>query len=163
MADNRFNLLPSVLDRLMDDNPDSTQDAPRTPAQQLTRLRNGVRRDLEALLNTEKCCVSPPVGLGELALSVIEYGTPDFLSVFTSASQFREEFRKALEDTIRRFEPRFFSVKVSLKNDGDYLDRTLRFRIDAMMYAEPAPEPLIFDSQLDPASHVFSVTEGRDV
>jgi type VI secretion system protein ImpF len=36
----------------------------------------------------------------------------------------------------------------------------LRFRIDAVMYAEPAPEPVSFDSQLDPANHAFFVTGG---
>jgi type VI secretion system protein ImpF len=32
------------------------------------------------------------------------------------------------------------------------LDRTLRFRIDALLYAEPAPEPVVFDSAMEPAT-----------
>jgi type VI secretion system protein ImpF len=39
----------------------------------------------------------------------------------------------------------------------DETDRTLRFRIDAMLYAEPAPEPVIFDSELEPLTNSFSV------
>lgn len=160
MADLPVNLLPSVLDRLIDDNPDSKQDPPRTRTQQLTALRDSVRRDLEALLNHHLRCVSAPADLTELPQSVVEYGAPDFLSLFTGASSFREKFRRTLEDTIRRFEPRFVSVKVALKNTTQD-DRTLRFRIDAVIYAEPAPEPVSFDSQLDPASNVYSVT-GRE-
>jgi predicted component of type VI protein secretion system len=42
------------------------------------------------------------------------------------------------------------------------VSRTLDLRIDALLYAEPAPEPVVFDSQLDPASHDFKVeTTGR--
>lgn len=158
----RANLLPSVLDRLLDDDPEASRDAPRTGAQQLAALRNAVRRDLEALLNSQRRCISPPPGLDELEPSVVQYGVPDFLSAFAADSAFREDLRSALEATIRRYEPRFVSVEVTLRDNGDYLDRTLRFRIDALMYAEPAPEPVSFDSQLDPASHSFSVIGGRD-
>jgi predicted component of type VI protein secretion system len=38
----------------------------------------------------------------------------------------------------------------------------LRFRIEALMYAEPAPERVSFDSLLDPSSQSFSVTGARD-
>ena len=157
MANPPVNLLPSILDRLIDDSPDAAQDPSRTRAQQLAILRDSVRRDLEALLNHHLRCVSPPPGLMELRESILEYGVPDFLSLFTDASAFREEFRQSLEDIIHRFEPRFISVKVTLREPGNATDRTMRFRIDAVMYAEPAPEPVTFDSQLDPANHAFSI------
>jgi type VI secretion system protein ImpF len=158
----RANLLPSILDRLLDDDPEATRDAPRSGTQELAALRNAVRRDLEALLNCQRRCLSPPPGLDELEPSVVQYGVPDFLSAFAADSAFREDLRRSLEATIRRYEPRFVTVEVSLRDNSDYLDRTLRFRIDALMYAEPAPEPVSFDSQLDPASHSFSVMGGRD-
>lgn len=160
MADAPVNLLPSILDRLIDDNPDALHDPPRTRPQQLAALRDSVRRDLEALLNHHRRCLTPPAGLTELAQSVVEYGAPDFLSLFTGAATFREEFRRSLEDIIRRFEPRFISVKVILRDASDSTDRTLRFRIDAVMYAEPSPEAVSFDSQLDPANHAFSIAGG---
>lgn len=156
MADAPVNLLPSVLDRLIDDNPDAAQDPPRTRGQQLTALRDSVRRDLEALLNHHRRCISPPAALTELSQSVVEYGAPDFLALFTGASAFREQFRRSLEDIIRRYEPRFISVKVILKETSEN-DRTLRFRIEAVIYAEPAPEAVSFDSRLDPSSHAYSI------
>ena len=88
---------------------------------------------------------------------MVEYGAPDFLSLFTGASAFRAQFRSSLEDIIRRFEPRFITVKVILK-DTTPDDRTLRFRIEAMIYAEPAPEEVSFDSQLDPTNQSYSVS-----
>jgi type VI secretion system protein ImpF len=125
-------------------------------------LRNAVRRDLEALLNSRCRCVSPPEGLDELETSLVEYGVPDFLSANAGSEEAREEFRRSVEKVIRRFEPRFKSVTVKLADDSVQLDRTLRFRIDALMYAEPAPEFVSFDSLLDPASHNFSVIGRRD-
>ncbi len=157
-----INILPSLLDRLIDDNPEARADPPRSRGQQLAALRNSVRRDLEALLNAHRCAIGPPPGMDELKQSVLDFGVEDFLSVFAGAATFREAFRKSLEDTIKRFEPRFMTVSVKLRDDGDHLDRTMRFRIDALMYAEPAPEPVSFDSQLDPASHAFEVTGRAD-
>jgi type VI secretion system protein ImpF len=162
MADQVQNFLPSILDRLIDDNPEAASDPLISRAEQLVRLRDNVRRDLEALLNHHRRCISPPPGLDELAQSSVEYGVPDFLSLFTDASVFREDFRRSMEDIIRRYEPRFASIKVVLRDPGNATDRTLRFRIDAVMYAEPAPEPVVFDSRLDPANYAFSVSGGVD-
>ena len=75
----------------------------------------------------------------------------------TSAED-REHFRAVIEATIRRFEPRFRSVTVRLLDNTEGLDRTLRLRIDALMHAEPAPEPMTFNSVLEPVSRSFSVT-----
>ena len=54
-----------------------------------------------------------------------------------------------MEDAIRRFEPRFAGVRVSLLDARDTLDATLRLRIDALLRAEPAPEPISFDTLVD--------------
>jgi type VI secretion system protein ImpF len=157
------NILPSVFDRLIDDAPEAARDPTRSRAQQLTALRDAVRRDLEALLNTHCCCVSPPEEFEELQQSVVEYGVRDFLSGFGAASTFREEFRSSMEQAIRRFEPRFVTVEVKLRDEDDQTDRTLRFRIDALLYAEPSPELVSFDSQLDPVSQTHSVKARSDV
>jgi type VI secretion system protein ImpF len=161
MIDLDVPLLPSVLDRLLDDRPEESQDPARNRGQNLAILRDAVRRDLEALLNTRRRCLSPPQGLDELATSLVEYGVPEFLVMNAQSGEVREQFRRAVEQVIRRFEPRFHTVNVKLIEDSAQLDRTLRFRIDALMYADPAPEYVSFDSNLNPASHSFSVV-GRD-
>jgi len=162
MAKAAVSLAPSLLDRLIDANPDVLQDPPRSRSQQLTDLRDAVRRDLEALLNAHKRCISPPAGLDELAESLVEYGAPDFLATFAGSGEVREDFRRSVEDTIRRYEPRFQTVSVKLIEDEALIDRTLRFRIDALIYAEPAPENVTYNSQLDPSSYSFQVTGGAD-
>ena len=163
MANPPANLLPSVLDRLLDDNPESSQDVVQSRRQQLVALRNSVRRDLEALLNSHYRCFSPPEALQGLKRSLVEYGVKDFVSAFVGTDDLREDLRKSLQETIRVFEPRFVKIDVTLLDDGERIDRTLRFRIDALMYAEPAPEPISFDSRLDPASQCFSVVTDANV
>jgi len=107
-------------------------------------------------LNTHQRCRSPPAEMAELPRSLLEYGIPDFLTMNAGAGSARELFRSTVEETIRRFEPRFKMVKVTLTEDSAE-DRTLRFRVEALMYAEPAPERVSFDSMLDPSSQSFSV------
>jgi len=151
--------LPSVLDRLLDESTTEAAARPRGRSQQLLDLRNAVRRDLEALMNSHRCFTSPPPDLTELPQSLLEYGLLDFLTLNAGARSAREEFRQSLENTIRCFEPRFKTVKVTLLEEAS-ADRTLRFRIEALMYAEPAPERVSFDSLLDPANQSFSVSGG---
>jgi type VI secretion system protein ImpF len=161
MANADVVFLPSVLDRLLEDAPHNAPARPRSRSQQLIDLRNAVRRDLEALLNSHHCCQSPPAALPELRRSLFDYGIADFLTTNAAATSAREQFRASVEDAIRRFEPRFKMVRVTLLEETP-ADRTLRFHIEALMYAEPAPERVSFDSLLDPSSQSFSVVGGRD-
>lgn len=148
----------SVFDRLIDDNPDSARDPAPARAQTLTDLRNAIRRDLEDLLNTRRRVVGWPDDLTELESSVLNYGVPDILAENLATETRRREVVAQMEAAIRRWEPRFVRLSVSLLENSDQTDRTLRFRIEAMIRADPAPEPLVFDSVVDPTSNVVSVT-----
>ena len=146
-------LLPSVLDRLLDPG----DDLRRTRGQSLAELRSAVRRDLEGLLNTPQCCRSWPAELTELNRSLISYGIPDMAGIPVASAVQREGFRRMIEEVIRTHEPRFKAVTVTLLDASPGVERMLRFRIDALMYAEPAPEPVAFDSQLDPATRKCTI------
>ena len=152
-------LVPSVLDRLLDDDPQNTHETPKSRHQVLRELKQSVRRDLENLLNTRWRCVAWPPNLDEMELSLVNYGIPDFTGVNMAAPSERERLRVMVERIVRKFEPRFKSVSVKLLDNSDRGDRTLRFRIDALLHAEPAPEPVVFDSQLEPTSHDFTVAD----
>lgn len=142
----------SVLDRLIDEAPDQPRDPTISAADSLLALRQSVRRDLEALLNARRRWRSWPRTMTELATSPLGYGVPDFgAGAFNDAAR-REELRLEIEDTIRRFEPRFLSVRVHLVEQREHLDTTLRLRIDAVMHAEPAPEAVTFDTLVDPTT-----------
>jgi len=90
---------------------------------------------------------------------LLNYGLPDLASVNIIDIEKRNEFAKKLEQTLNYFEPRFKSVKVSFMENFDKSDRTLRFRIDAVIYADPLPEIVVFDSILESATRMVSVKE----
>ena len=142
----------SVLDRLIDEAPDQARDPPMSAADSLLALRQSVRRDLEALLNARRRWRSWPKTMTELATSPLAYGVPDFGAGAFNDARRREELRLEIEDTIRRFEPRFLSVRVHLVDTREQLETTLRLRIDAVMHAEPAPEAVTFDTVVDPTT-----------
>jgi type VI secretion system protein ImpF len=150
-------LVPSVLDRLLDDEPEVSREAPRSRNQMLRELKQSVRRDLENLLNTRRRCLDWPADLTELRRSLVNYGIADFLSANMASSEGREQLCQAIEAVIRIHESRFKTVKVHLLASGDALDRTLRFRIDALLRADPAPEPVVFDSAVEPGTGTIEV------
>ncbi|WP_237215449.1 type VI secretion system baseplate subunit TssE [Falsiroseomonas oryziterrae] len=148
-----------LLDRLMDDAPDQERDRVLSNAEVLERLRASVRRDLQSLLNARRRWRSLPPQLGELETSPAGYGLPDFAAgAFNDADQ-REVLRLEVERTIRRFEPRFISLKVRLSQAEDQLSGTLRLRVEALLDADPAPEPVGFDTLLDAARDDVVVRE----
>ena len=149
-------LLPSVLDRLIDLDPRTSQETAQSRNQVLRELKQSVQRDLEELLNTRRRPFPPPARLGELTRSLLTYGIPDMADVDIGTGSGREAFRRAVEEAIRAGEPRFKSVTVQLV-DSSRDDRTLHFRIDALLWADPAPEQVAFDTVLDPVSAGFAV------
>ena len=150
-------LVPSLLDRLLDDEPAVPREADQGRHQVVSQMKHSVSRDLENLLNTRRRCLPWPADLTELERSLVNYGLPDFTGKSMASPEAREKFRWVLESAIRDWEPRFKSVKVTLLENAGSIDRTLRFRIDALMYADPAPEQLVFDSTLEPITGNFEI------
>jgi type VI secretion system protein ImpF len=153
-------LVPSVLDRLLDDAPDVQREPAKSRHQVLRELKQSVRRDLEHLLNTRRRCRPAPPDLTDLQQSLAHYGVPDFTGAYMSSAEDREKFRQVIEMVVRTFEPRFKTVRVVLLDNAEPLDRTFRFRIDALLYADPAPEPVVFDSALEPGTGTFQIKGG---
>lgn len=142
----------SILDRLIDD-----EDAPRAHALTIADLRNSVRRDLEMLLNTRRRSTGWPEELTELGNSVFSYGLPDLLAMDLAAEEDREAFMQAVAQIIRQCDPRFREIHTQLLQNIDELDRTLRFRIEAVVKVSPSAEQIVFDSIVDPASKNITI------
>jgi type VI secretion system protein ImpF len=142
----------SLIDRLIDDEPDRMRDPSRSQAETLDALRRSVRRDLEALLNTRRRWRSWPEGYTELNLSPLGYGISDFSSGAFNDPRRREWLRSEVEQTIRRFEPRLVRLRVTLLESKDELEATLHLRIEGLLRTEPAPDPIAFDTVVDAAT-----------
>lgn len=152
-------LRASVLDRLM--TPESSAErATKGRGQVLRELKESVRRDLEDLLNTRWRCSAWPPNLDELDVSLVNYGLPDFTGANLGAPDNQEEFRRIIQRVIENYEPRFKKIDVQLIGSADPMDRVLRFRVEAMLHVEPAPEPIVFDTSLEPLTANFEVRGG---
>jgi type VI secretion system protein ImpF len=138
-------LLPSVLDRLID--PDTKGTSWRS-GYSLQDMVDAVRRDLEDLLNTRQTHQGLPNAFVETERSILGYGLPDLTSLNAITPQQREEIGRILEAVVVHFEPRLRDVRATLVDPGDSKQPTVRFRIDARLALEPAPE-VAFETVLE--------------
>jgi type VI secretion system protein ImpF len=160
--ENEFVITQSLLDRLVDHSRDkdsehaATAHEPTIRAVALRRYREGVKRDLEWLLNTRQHPEGAPDGFKELQKSLYLYGLPDITSLGVHSSRDRDRLLRMLEMTIRKFEPRIANVKVSVE-PMQVNSRMLRFRIDGVLMVDPAPEPVTFNTILELTSGEYEV------
>jgi type VI secretion system protein ImpF len=150
-------IVPSVLDRLLDDNPGLSIEGPRGPGQLVRELKQAIRRDLENLLNTRRRCLGWPADLTELAQSLVNYGIPDLTAGATQVAPDPDALLQSIAEAIERFEPRLREVRVEPLENKEPLDRTLRFRIQAVLYVDPLEEPIAFNSTVEPSTGAFQV------
>lgn len=157
-TDNEIRITPSILDRLLDFDPELSSEAPKSRSKSLRELKISVRRDLEWLLNTRRFIEHIPENLEETHKSVAVYGLPDFTAASAKNPVEQKRLVKQIETAIKTFEPRFLDLKVTLEPSGT-IERLLKFRIDARLDVEPTPEPVCFDTVFQLGSSEFSVTE----
>lgn len=159
--DQETSLVPSILDRLLDDAPDVTHEPAASRFQNLRQLKQAVTRDLEALLNTRQEALGElPAAFVEVRRSLLTYGLPDFTAFSLLNPQDRQRIRRALEQAIAAFEPRLERVRVNLASPRQH-EQTLRFHIEALLKVEPAPEPVTFDALLQLQTQQY-VVRGQD-
>ncbi len=156
-------VLPSLLDRLIDDDPTTTLSEAKSYGVVLSDIKNSIKRDLEALLNTRLYRDALPQKFAELDVSVVNYGLPDFSVIQLGNDEGKEEFRLKVQDIIEKYEPRFKEVHVDLEQMGEDYERTLYMKISAVLMIDPDPIPLLFDSRvktIDKAVHLREVNHG---
>jgi type VI secretion system lysozyme-like protein len=140
-------ILLSIIDRLTNDNPNSLNNI-----KYIDRLKTGVKRDLEDLLNAKR-----PIILGlkvndypMAKNSILFYGLSDF------STQKTEDIVLNIKETIRTFEPRLENVSVEVINlESSNLSRYL---IRANLKIEPHPIPISFDVDVDKYSSSYVLT-----
>ncbi|HVF91159.1 MAG TPA: type VI secretion system baseplate subunit TssE [Blastocatellia bacterium] len=156
--ENDIRITPSVLDRLIDYEPEVSREPLASRSKSLRQLKESVKRDLEQLLNTRRSGDWLPPGLKELNNSLAAYGLPDFSSVSIKSPEEENRLHRALETAIATFEPRLEDITITIVPVSD-LQRSIHFRIDARLRVEPAPEPVTFDAMLQLSSGHYLVRE----
>jgi type VI secretion system protein ImpF len=152
----------SLLDRLIDNEPESRVENPPSRSQSVRLLKAAVRRDLEWLLNTRRIVEMPDEGLKEVNKSVYVYGLPDLSALTMDTTGDRNKLVKQILATIAMFEPRLTNVRLSLVERTDAARKDVRLRIEGMLRMDPVPEPISFDTLIELKSGKCHVTGGDD-
>lgn len=148
-----------LLDRLIDADPSQQADPPMSASAAMDVVRTSICNDLEELLNTRRKWRSWDPHLAQLENSLAGFGLPDFASGAFNEPRRRDELCRLIEACIRRFEPRIVNLKVTLVDATDKSSGTLRLRIDALLHAEPAPQPIAFDTLVNLLNKNVTVLE----
>jgi type VI secretion system protein ImpF len=154
--DSEVRITISILDRLIDYEPEMSQEPVASRSRSLRQLKQAVRRDLEWLLNTREYTGDIPPDLKEVQHSLAVFGLPDFTSTSIKDPSNQERLRRAIEEEIILFEPRLEAVNVTLV-PGNEKERSMHFRIDAQLRVDPVSEPVTFDTVLDAGSSHFTL------
>jgi type VI secretion system protein ImpF len=157
-SDSQVRATVSVLDRLIDYEPEQSKEAAASRLGNLRRLKDAVRRDLEWLLNTRRVAGGLPPELKEVNQSVAAYGLPDFADLGVEDPTDQKRIRREVETAIKIFEGRLENVTVAME-PLRATERVLHFRIDARLKVEPDPEPITFDTMFQLASGQYMVRE----
>lgn len=151
----------SLLDRLTDHAMGSRQDSPLDRRKAKEALKASLWRDLTYLLNTRRREEEVPEEFNEANQSLLTYGLPDFSRYSLKNPGDLSRLRRAIEGAIRRFEPRLENVKVTFEEPEETAP-ALHFRVDGLLRIDPAPEPVSFETLLQPDSgQILVVGEDR--
>ncbi|AJD45635.1 type VI secretion system lysozyme-related protein (plasmid) [Rhizobium gallicum bv. gallicum R602sp] len=150
-------LSQSILDRLIDANPDLPSDDHLSLAEQVREMREAIRRDLEALLNTRRCPTAPPAILDELKDALVSYGVDGIVSANLVTDNAKLRLARVIERRIALFETRLSDVRVTILKSRHDGERALRMRIQASFRLHEGMPPISFESMIDPSTQRFMV------
>jgi type VI secretion system protein ImpF len=153
-------LQPSILDRLLDDDPETSVEPPTTRGRTLQELKAAVKRDLENLLNARCDFLKVPDDLTNVKTSLLFFGLPDFGSYSLASTSSHDGLTKVVLRIVRQFEPRLTGVEVTVVPASNPYDRSVHFRIDGLLRTDPSPEPVSFDTVLQRHNSSFEVSGG---
>lgn len=149
--------LPTLLDRLVDDEPRKEREAFDKTFCDSKTYRRLVQRDLEALLNcTNLERELSPVRHADVMQTVLNYGLSPLAGALNNIPGWRQ-MEKNIRDAILRFEPRIIPQSLSVqalqgKGHAPQYGRML-FEIRGLLYWEPQPVDLcmkgVYDSECD--------------
>lgn len=155
-------LLPSLLDRLTDEEPEKQVESRTRRTLSLQGLREVVLRDLAWLLNTNSLEATEDLeDYPFLADSVVNYGTPDLAGVEVS-SLAPEQIERMIQQALVRFEPRILRNTVSIRaqKSPDHAEaNSVTLEIEAEVWGQPLPQQLFLKTEIDLETGAVSVQE----
>ena len=160
---NRDRILPSLLDRLTDDDPVNQSVGRGGGSMAVSELRRSVLRDLNWLFNTTQLATAGELdAYPQVRNSIINYGLPALSGIAASMLDIGQ-LERSLQQAIIDFEPRLLADTVSVKAnlDRDDVDHhnVVSLQIEGMLWAQPAPIELLLRTEFDLESGQSIVAE----
>lgn len=148
-------LQPCVLDRLFDDEPRQMSEGIKDKIVSVKRFKEGVKRDIEWLLNSKSCFYDLEDGrFAEIKRSVLNYGVRDFVGM-TLENLSLDAFVGMIRTALIEFEPRLIPDElrvryIELNESTSQLQRMnmLEFDISGKIWAEPLPQDFSFRTEI---------------
>jgi type VI secretion system protein ImpF len=146
-------LQPSLLDRLIDDEPDHVHEAEDKRTLTKQTLRQAVLRDLSWLLNaTGHGANMDEKRFPQASRSVLNFGLPTMSGQLASSMQ-RASMERSIKQAILNFEPRILpqTLEVEVALDGYAMDshNYVGLLIRGMLWAQPIPLEFLMRSRID--------------
>nr|VFJ55650.1 MAG: type VI secretion system protein ImpF [Candidatus Kentron sp. DK]VFJ62735.1 MAG: type VI secretion system protein ImpF [Candidatus Kentron sp. DK] len=145
---------PSLLDRLMDDEPWEKKDPPEKRLLSPRQLKESVVWNLGWLMNTTHLASSVPLEeYEEVRHSCLNFGLPE-LRRHTLSGLDAVELERGIRRAIIDFEPRILknTLRVTVNMDPEAVGRErsmLTFHIQGEIWTQPAPVPVYLRSVVD--------------
>ena len=155
----RDRLYPSLLDRLIDDDPSKKSEPRDNRASSTNRLREAVLRDLNWLFNAAQNS-DDLSDYPEVRRSVVNYGLPA-VSGRPASSLDLGELSRALREALLHFEPRLVphTVRVFAEPNSESSHNVISFRMEGQLWAQPIPLEIYMRTDMDLESGQTRVVE----
>jgi len=145
--------MPALLDRLCDDAPHESSEAPQAYTFNRGRMRETVLRDLSLLLNTtDQSDLIDAAQYPAAASSTLNYGVPALAGGYLSEKKWAD-IERMIRRAITQFEPRLvpqtLRVKPLLKDQASANYNVLTFEISGHIQISPYPIEFTVQSAVD--------------
>lgn len=158
----RDRLQPFLLDRLTDDQSETTKESREKHVFSPRQLRSALLRDLAWLLNTPAPTAEEGIGdFTQVASSVLNFGIPD-LTGTTASSVPGTALERAIFKAIQLFEPRMEKHGLSVKlmtTDDAAAPNVIALEISGEIMANQLADPLYIKTEVDLETGQFSLKD----
>jgi len=153
----RLSLLPTLFDRLQDDDPTQTSEPPSTYTHTPETLRESIRRDLSFLFSSlDASGLVNPDTHPHAAWSCLNFGMAPLAGVAQLRSGDWEKVENMIRLALQRFEPRLDPLTLAVaplpagqRSGGQGGGHLLRFEIRAQINTRPYPLDFQVQSAID--------------
>lgn len=144
-------LQPCLLDRLLDDEPRRQSESKREKVISINRFREGIKRDIEWLLNSSSRFYDLETDKPDVANSVLNYGIRDFTGL-SSENLSSRTLESVIYNALITYEPRLIADELVVRaiRSTSVLRKVnaLSFEIFGKIWAEPLPQDFMLRTEV---------------